>query len=122
MAKDRVVGLPLSLQKMLKLYLDKYQPRSMWLFEGASRGKHISSGSLSKVFKRALCKAGLPKNYKLHSLRHSYATHLLDAGTDVRLIKELLGHRDIKTTLIYTHISDESLRHIISPLDMLNLK
>jgi len=119
--KDRVVPMALSLQRILKVYLNTSKPKSKWLFEGAKAGTHLGSGSLSKTFKRALERAGLATTYKLHSLRHSYATHLLDAGTDVRLIKELLGHRDIKTTLIYTHISDESLRHIISPIDTLEL-
>lgn len=119
--KDRLVTFPISLQRILKVYLDQHKSHAPWLFGGQEKGTHISATSLARVFKRCLLKAGLSQRYKLHSLRHSYATHLLDAGTDVRLIKELLGHSDIKTTLIYTHISDKTLSEIISPLDRLEM-
>jgi len=119
--KDRVVTMAASIRGILKVYLAEYRPSSIWIFEGSRQGKPYSATSLSKVFKRALMRAGIPWDYVLHSLRHSYATHLLDAGTDVRLIKELLGHKDIKTTLIYTHISDQTLSRIVSPIDTIAL-
>ncbi|MFK7059117.1 tyrosine-type recombinase/integrase [Flavobacterium oreochromis] len=75
--------------------------------------------SIQKIFKEALCKAGIRKPIGIHSLRHSYATHLLENGTDIRFIQELLGYNDIKMTLIYTKLTDMSLRKIISPLDNL---
>ncbi|MFK6999856.1 tyrosine-type recombinase/integrase [Flavobacterium oreochromis] len=74
---------------------------------------------MQKIFKEALCKAGIRKPIGIHSLRHSYATHLLENGTDIRFIQELLGDNDIKMTLIYTKLTDMSLRKIISPLDNL---
>ena len=119
--KDRVVTMAQSIKGILRVYLSKYKLKGSWLFEGSKAGKPYSSASLSKVFKRALCMSGISTHFVLHSLRHSYATHLLDAGTDVRLIKELLGHKDIKTTLIYTHISNQTLRKIISPIDTLEI-
>lgn len=119
--KDRVVTMAKSIKGILRVYLSKYKLQGSYLFEGSKPGKPYSSSSLSQIFKRALHLSGIPTNYVLHSLRHSYATHLLDAGTDVRLIKELLGHKDIKTTLIYTHISDQTLNSIVSPLDTLEL-
>lgn len=119
--KDRVVTMAHSIKGILRVYLSKYKLKGSWLFEGSKAGKPYSSSSLGQVFKRALRMSGIRSHYVLHSLRHSYATHLLDAGTDVRLIKELLGHKDIKTTLIYTHISDQTLSKIISPLDTLEI-
>jgi len=74
---------------------------------------------LQNVFQNALQKAGINKKIGIHSLRHSYATHLLEQGTDIRFIQELLGHKDIKTTLIYTDVSNNSIRNIKSPLDNL---
>ncbi len=116
--KDRVVPMPHSIIILLRDYVLTYQPK-YWLFEGQKKNTPYSSTSLGLIFRRARAKAGLPKHYTLHSMRHSYATHLLDSGTDVRLIKELLGHKDIKTTLIYTHITDQSLNKVKSPLDEL---
>jgi site-specific recombinase XerD len=81
------------------------------------KGEPYSNSSLQKVFRRAKEKAGISKRVTFHSLRHSYATHLLETGTDLRLIKELLGHKDIKTTLRYTHVSKRNLMSVRSPLD-----
>ena len=115
--KDRYVNLPQSILEQLRAYYKAYQPKE-YLFEGQYGGMY-SKRSLQKVFKDALRKAGIQKPVGIHSLRHSYATHLLENGTDIRFIQELLGHRDIKTTLIYTYVSDKSLQKIISPLDTL---
>ena len=76
-----------------------------------------SSRTVQQVFKDALKKAHINKDVSIHSLRHSFATHLLESGTDIRFIQELLGHNDIKTTLLYTHVTDKSIRKIKSPLD-----
>lgn len=117
-SKDRIVMLSNSVRDLISEYLNEYQVK-YWLFEGAGEGARYSSKSLSTLFRRACDKAGLSERFTLHSLRHSFATHLLDAGTDERIIQELLGHQDIKTTLIYTHVSRKSLSRIKSPLDTL---
>jgi len=115
--KDRYVNLPESILPQLRIYFMEYKPK-MYLFEGQFGGQY-SSRSAQQVFKNALQKAKINKTVGIHSLRHSFATHLLEQGTDIRFIQELLGHNDIKTTLIYTEVSDKSIRKIISPLDTL---
>ncbi|MBC7439792.1 MAG: tyrosine-type recombinase/integrase [Flavobacterium sp.] len=115
--KDRYVNLPESILPQLRNYFIEYKPK-IYLFEGQYGGQY-SSRSAQQVFKNAMLKAKINKTVGIHSLRHSFATHLLEQGTDIRFIQELLGHNDIKTTLIYTEVSDKSLRKIISPLDNL---
>lgn len=115
--KDRYVNLPESILGQLRAYFIEYKPK-IYLFEGQSGGQY-SSRSAQQVFKNALINAKINKTVGIHSLRHSFATHLLEQGTDIRFIQELLGHNDIKTTLIYTEVSDKNLRKIISPLDNL---
>ena len=115
--KDRYVNLPQSVLEQLRIYYKEYQPKK-YLFEGQHGGQY-SIRSAQQVFKNALQKAGINKLVGIHSLRHSYATHLLEQGTDIRFIQELLGHNNIKTTLIYTNVSNNSIRKIISPLDNL---
>lgn len=88
-----------------------------WLFEGQVRGVQYSAKSLESVLKQALQKAKIGKPVTLHWLRHSYATHLLERGTDLRYIQELLGHSSTKTTEIYTHVSTRSIQEIRSPFD-----
>lgn len=83
-----------------------FKPKT-WLFGGQQSGERYSEESLAKVLKHALRKATIPKPVTLHWLRHSYATHLLEAGTDLRYIQELLGHKSSKTTEIYTHVSQK---------------
>lgn len=89
------------------------------MFEGQMEGEQYSESSLQEVLKNAIKKAGIKKPVTLHWLRHSYATHLLEAGTDLRYIQELLGHKSSKTTEIYTHVSEKSLQKISSPFDNL---
>lgn len=113
--KDRYVNLPESVLEQLRLYFIEYRPKE-YLFEGQFGGQY-SIRSAQNIFKSALKKSGLNKTVGIHSLRHSFATHLLENGTDVRFIQELLGHKDIKTTLLYTNVSDTSIRKIKSPLD-----
>lgn len=115
--KDRVLPLPDSLKTLLRSYYTQYKPKT-YLFCGRN-GEKYAPESLRKVFKLALRKANINKKITLHSLRHAYATHLMDKGTDVRIIKELLGHSSIKTTLIYTHVTQKTLQNIPSPLDFL---
>ncbi len=115
--KDRVVMLSESLLKDLRDYFMLYKPRE-YLFEGQGGGMY-SDKSVQNVVKDAARKAGIKKKVTPHTLRHSFATHLLEAGTDIRYIQQLLGHQSIKTTEVYTHITDVSKSNIKSPLDML---
>ena len=115
--KDRYANLPETILEQLRAYFIEYKPK-IYLFEGQYGGKY-STRSAQQVFKIALERSKINKDLGIHSLRHSFATHLLEQGTDIRFIQELLGHKDIKTTLLYTHVSDKSIRKIISPLDSL---
>jgi len=114
--KDRMVPLSDKILMMLRDYFKIYKPEK-WLFEGQQAGTLYSEKSLESVLKQALSKAKIDKPVTLHWLRHSYATHLLEAGTDLRYIQELLGHKSSKTTEIYTHVSAKSLQNIKSPFD-----
>ncbi|MBK8568064.1 MAG: tyrosine-type recombinase/integrase [Saprospiraceae bacterium] len=113
--KDRYVNLPTTILEQLRAYFLEYKPKK-YLFEG-QYGDQYSTRSAQKVFSEALKKAKINKEVGIHGLRHSFATHLLEAGTDVTFIQELLGHKDIKTTLRYTHVSKQSIKKIKSPLD-----
>ena len=90
-----------------------------WLFEG-NTGKQYSASSMDEILKNAAKRARITKRVHLHMLRHSFATHLLEAGTDVRIIQELLGHSNLQTTQIYAHVSHEKMKKIVSPLDSLS--
>jgi len=114
--KDRVVPLSLKIIELLREYYKAYRPKE-WLFEGQKAGNQYSPTSLQKVLKRAIKKAKLKKPVTLHWLRHSFATHLLEAGTDLRFIQEILGHKSSKTTEIYTHVSNKAIQNIKSPFD-----
>lgn len=115
--KDRYVHLPESVLELLRKYYREYQPKE-YLFEGQYGGQY-SVRSCQAVFKNALNKANIHKKIGIHGLRHSYATHLIEQGTDMRFVQELLGHANIKTTMIYTHLTDISKSKIKSPLDRL---
>lgn len=114
--KDRVIPISNNIIEMLRTYYKAYKPK-VWLFEGQNAGERYSERSLQLVLKQALKKAGNSKPVSLHWLRHSYATHLLESGTDLRYIQELLGHNSSKTTEIYTHVTTKSLQQIRSPFD-----
>jgi len=114
--KDRQVPISDKTIEMLREYYKAYKPQ-IWLFEGQKSGEKYSEESLAKVLKHAVNKGNIRKPVTLHWLRHSYATHLLEAGTDLRYIQELLGHKSSKTTEIYTHVSQKSLQKIKSPFD-----
>lgn len=114
--KDRVAPISAKVINMLRTYYKSHKP-SLWLFEGQNAGEQYSETSLAKVLKMSCKKAKITKSVTLHWLRHSYATHLLESGTDLRYIQELLGHKSSKTTEIYTHVSTTSLQNIKSPFD-----
>jgi integrase/recombinase XerD len=116
--KDRIAPLSNKTIELLREYFVAYKPM-VYLFEGQIKGTAYDSRSLQQVLKQALDKAKIKKPVTLHWLRHSYATHLLEAGTDLRYIQELLGHSSSKTTEIYTHVSTHSIQNIISPYDTL---
>ena len=116
--KDRIVPLSPKILELLREYYKIYKPIT-WLFESVKGNELYDERSLSNVLKQALVKAGITKPVSLHWLRHSYATHLLESGTDLRYIQELLGHNSSKTTEIYTHVSTKSIQNIKSPFDEL---
>ena len=117
--KDRYTLLAERTLDILRKYWKAYRPSS-WLFPGRDPNKPISVSSIQRVFKVSLCRAGIKKNASLHSLRHSFATHLLESGTDLYYIQRFLGHRSAKTTCIYLHITGKHLGKIKSPLDLLD--
>lgn len=115
-AKDRVIPISEKVLELLREYY-RYEKPKEYLFEGTTLGQAYSPTSLQEVLKSAVIKAGIKRPVTLHWLRHSYATHLLESGTDLRYIQELLGHNSSKTTEIYTHVSQKSLQKIKSPFD-----
>jgi site-specific recombinase XerD len=113
--KDRYVNLPESILEDLRSYFRGYRPKK-YLFEGRNGGKY-NIRSVQKVFENTLKKAKINKKTGIHGLRHSFATHLLEKGTDISYIQNLLGHNDVKTTLIYAQVAQKDLKKIKSPLD-----
>ncbi len=119
--KDRTVALSEGTLGLLRKYYSAYKPTD-WLFEGQYSNSPYSTRSLQQIFHRAKEAAKIQQPVTFHSLRHSYATHLHESGTDIKLIQELLGHNDMATTLRYTHVSKRTLEGIKSPFDALRLK
>jgi site-specific recombinase XerD len=117
--KDRYSLLSSRVLEMLRAYYKEYQPKE-FLFEGQFGGPY-SATSIHNILKVAVEKAGIKKRVTVHTLRHSFATHLLERGTDIRYIQELLGHQSSRTTEIYTHMTQKGLGKIKSPLDNLDL-
>jgi site-specific recombinase XerD len=118
--KDRYVNLSPVLLDILRNYISHYKPRpKVYLFESEQTGLAYPIRTAQQIFMNAKGKAGILKDVGIHSLRHSFATHLLDKGTDIRFIKDLLGHFDIRTTERYLHVSKRQLVNVISPLDEL---
>ncbi|WP_178023815.1 tyrosine-type recombinase/integrase [uncultured Paenibacillus sp.] len=116
--KDRPTLLSQTAWEMIQKYVDaELRSTSMWLFPGQHPRSHLHERSLQKVFKEALLTSGVMKQVGIHVLRHSFATHLLENGTDLRYIQELLGHANPSTTERYTHVSTKNLKRIQSPLD-----
>jgi site-specific recombinase XerD len=116
--KDRYVMLSPKLLVLLREYWKVVRPVD-WLFPGKRAGCHISPSSIQSAMKKACRTAGFSKRVHLRALRHSFATHLLDAGTDLRTIQLLLGHRSLQTTAIYTHVSKATVCSTASPIDSL---
>ncbi|WP_442264535.1 site-specific tyrosine recombinase/integron integrase [Tenacibaculum sp. ZS6-P6] len=113
--KDRTTIFAEHMKKLHNLYINEYKP-NYWLIEGFNR-KQYSSSSVAKILKRAALKAGISQNVTPHMLRHSFATHMLEQGIDLRYIQNILGHGSSKTTEIYTRVTSKSLAKIKSPLD-----
>jgi len=118
--KDRVVMLSPVLLETLRQYWRHNKPKE-WLFPGRNPDQPISGNDIFMIFRNAVRYAGITKKVCPHSLRHSFATHLLESGTDLRTIQILLGHRSLKTTSRYLHVSQQQVRATVSPLDSLNL-
>ena len=118
-AKDRYVPLSSKTLIILRNYYGLYKPKT-YLFEGLD-GHMYSQGSCRKILRNALQKTTIKKHVTLHTFRHSYATHLLESGTDLRYIQDILGHNSPKTTMIYTHVSQSSLKNIKNPFDDMDI-
>ncbi len=118
--KDRYGVLSPKILKLLRSYCRKRQPKGEWLFPGSNPLVHINTTTISVSFKKAVKKAGIQKNATFHSLRHSFATHLLENGTDIRFVQALLGHASIRSTVRYTHVSNAYLQTIECPWDALH--
>lgn len=116
--KDRYVNLSPVLLDLLRSYIKQSKPRPLeYLFESEQTLTAYPTRTVQQIFSNAKAKANIRKEVGIHSLRHSFATHLLDKGTDIRYIKDLLGHFDIKTTERYLHVSKKQLVNVISPFD-----
>ena len=115
--KDRIVPLSDTLQAVLREYWRAVRPKT-WLFPGRDLDRHLSARTIQHVCQRARQRAGLHPKLTVHSLRHAFATHLLDAGTGVRTIQVLLGHRSLATTQTYTRVSMREILGTSSPLDL----
>ena len=117
--KDRYVMLGESLLALLRQYYQAVRPQGGYLFPGQKPQQHISTTAVSLVLRKVIRETGLSKKVTMHTLRHCFATHLLEAGTDIRILQVLLGHSSIRTTLRYTHITDRLVQKLVSPLDMI---
>ena len=114
--KDRYCMLSQTALEILRRYWHAYQPVN-WLFPSASKDQPLSTRSIQRVFRQSLEQSGIHKAASVHSLRHSFSTHLLELGTDIYSIQKLMGHSNIKTTSIYIHVQEQKVLNIISPLD-----
>lgn len=118
-AKDRFTILPASILDLLGQYYRLHRPKR-YLFEGQIQGVVMNDRSIQHAIRQAMIGAGFEKHkFSAHSLRHSFATHLLDAGTDIHTIKELLGHSKIETTMVYLHLTKQKRAKLVSPLDLI---
>jgi site-specific recombinase XerD len=117
--KDRYVMLGDSLLSLLRQYYQKVRPQGEYLFPGQKPQRHITPTAVNQVLRKVVRQTGLAKKVTMHTLRHCFATHLMEAGTDIRILQVLLGHSSIRTTLRYTHITDRLVQKLVSPLDMI---
>jgi site-specific recombinase XerD len=115
--RDRYSLLSKVALETLNIYLQSYKP-DLWFFPGTNPVKPISPTSIQRMFKLMKDRAGITKRASVHTLRHSFATHLLEAGTDLHHVQLLLGHKSPATTTVYLHVSQKELVRIVSPLDM----
>lgn len=119
--KDRYTILSTKTLDLLRLYF-KYERPSLFLFEAqGKKGKHLSDGTLNKIVKNSAAKAGLKKVISFHTLRHCFATHLLEKGVNLRLIQQFMGHTSLRTTSIYLHLTNVDPVRIMSPIDSMNI-
>jgi integrase/recombinase XerD len=116
--KDRYTVLGQRNLDLLRRYYKTYRP-VQWLFPSKDPAQPLSGSSVQRVFKKALHRAGIRKKASVHTLRHSFATHLLESGTDLYHIQRLLGHTTAKTTSVYLHITGKDLAKVKSPIDLL---
>jgi site-specific recombinase XerD len=116
--KDRLMPLSNVLLQRLRVYWRKHEP-SDWLFPGQKPGRPLSTGQVQRLFRQALASSGIAKKASMHTLRHSYATHLLEAGVDLPTLQRLLGHNQVATTMLYIHLRQAPLNRTSSPLDTL---
>ena len=119
-AKDRYVPLPEATRLLLYAYFDQHAPEQ-WLFPGRVTGRTIDASNLQRAFRAAVRESGIAKHASVHTLRHSYATHLLESGIDVRTIQELLGHESLNTTMVYTHLTQRTQNTLCQVLDPIHL-
>ena len=106
---------------LLRIYISEHKPKpKLYLFEGQDGGQYAAR-SIQLIMRDSVTKAGITKKVSVHTLRHSFATHLLENGTDLRYIQALLGHESSKTTEIYTHITTKGFDQIVNPLDKLDI-
>jgi site-specific recombinase XerD len=117
--KDRYVMLGESLLVLLRQYYQAVRPQGEYLFPGQKPQSHISTTAVSSVLRKVIRETGLAKKVSMHTFRHCFATHLMEAGTDIRILQVLLGHSSIRTTLRYTHITDRLVQKLVSPLDLI---
>jgi integrase/recombinase XerD len=118
--KDRLTLLSERALTELRAYWRRYRPE-LWLFAGLIPGRPLSDSSAQKAYCKAVGKAGIRKGGNIHTLRHSFATHLIEAGVDVTIVQKLLGHTSLLTTMRYVHISRKLIGGTPSPLDLLRI-
>jgi site-specific recombinase XerD len=116
--KDRYTLLSPKILPLLRDYWHMYRPKN-WLFVGCDKNRHISTRKIQNIFKKGLKKAGIHKTTGIHSLRHSFATHLLEQGVNIYIIQKLLGHSSPKTTCVYLHVCQHTVSKVINPIDEL---
>jgi site-specific recombinase XerD len=120
--KQRYTMLCHRLLEVLRAYFKQMRPSGEFLFPGQKPGSHLAVSSVRKVLHLAIKDCGIEKRVTPHVLRHSFATHLLDTGTDIRTIQVLLGHNSIQTTQVYTQVSPQHIGRVESPLDLLGTR